>query len=112
MFCLFENREKAYGEAFNVGNAKNELSIRELAVLMRRIYARMLSIPEEALSPLKEVSGEAYYGKGYEDSLRRIPSVEKSKKLLGFEAKIPLEDALEESISWFHTHYSAECKRS
>ncbi|MBP5248293.1 MAG: NAD-dependent epimerase/dehydratase family protein [Fibrobacter sp.] len=112
MFCLFENREKAYGEAFNVGNAKNELSIRELAVLMRRIYARMLSVPEEALSPLKEVSGEAYYGKGYEDSLRRIPSVEKSKKLLGFEAKIPLEDALEESICWFHTHYSAECKRS
>ena len=59
MFCLFKNREKAYGEAFNVGNAKNELSIRELAVLMRRIYARILSVPEEKLSPFKELSGEA-----------------------------------------------------
>lgn len=112
MFCLFENRDKAYGEAFNVGNAKNELSIRELAVLMRRIYARILSVPEEKLSPFKELSGEAYYGEGYEDSLRRIPSVKKSKCLLGFEAKIPLEEALEESLRWFHVHYTSECKRS
>lgn len=112
MFCLFENREKAYGEAFNVGNAKNELSIRELAVLMRRIYARILSVAEEKLSPFKELSGEAYYGEGYEDSLRRIPSVKKSKCLLGFEAKIPLEEALEESLRWFHAHYTSECKRS
>ena len=112
MFCLFENRDKAYGEAFNVGNAKNELSIRELAVLMRRIYARILSVPEEKLSPFKELSGEAYYGEGYEDSLRRIPSVKKSKCLLGFEAKIPLEEAWEESLRWFHAHYTSECKRS
>ena len=112
MFCLFENRDKAYGEAFNVGNAKKELSIRELAVLMRRIYARILSVPEEKLSPFKELSGEAYYGEGYEDSLRRIPSVKKSKCLLGFEAKIPLEEALEESLRWFHAHYTSECKRS
>lgn len=112
MFCLFENRDKAYGEAFNVGNAKNELSIRELAVLMRRIYARILSVPEEKLSPFKELSGEVYYGEGYEDSLRRIPSVKKSKSLLGFEAKIPLEEALEESLRWFHAHYTSECKRS
>ena len=112
MFCLFKNREKAYGEAFNVGNAKNELSIRELAVLMRRIYARILSVPEEKLSPFKELSGEAYYGEGYEDSLRRIPSVKKSKCLLGFEAKIPLEEALEESLRWFHAHYTSESKRS
>lgn len=112
MFCLFENREKAYGEAFNVGNAKNELSIRELAVLMRCVYSRILSVPEEKLSPFQEISGEAYYGEGYEDSLRRIPSVEKSKRLLGFEAKIPLEDALEESLRWFRLHYTAECKVS
>lgn len=112
MFCLFENREKAYGEAFNVGNAKNELSIRELAVLMRRVYSRILSVPEEKLSPFQEISGEAYYGEGYEDSLRRIPSVEKSKRLLGFEAKIPLEEALEESLRWFRLHYTAECKVS
>ena len=112
MFCLFENREKAYGEAFNVGNAKNELSIRELAALMRRVYSRILSVPEEKLSPFQEISGEAYYGEGYEDSLRRIPSVEKSKRLLGFEAKIPLEDALEESLRWFRSHYTAECKVS
>ena len=112
MFCLFENREEAYGEAFNVGNAKNELSIRELAVLMRRVYSRILSVPEEKLSPFQEISGEAYYGEGYEDSLRRIPSVEKSKRLLGFEAKIPLEEALEESLRWFRSHYTAECKVS
>ena len=112
MFCLFENREKAYSEAFNVGNLKNEISIRDLAVLMRRVYAKILAVHEEKLSPFKVLSGEAYYGKGYEDSLRRIPSVEKSKRLLGFEAKIPLEEALEESLRWFQSHYGVERKRS
>lgn len=106
MFCLFRNAERAFGQAFNVGNAKNELSIRELAERMRKIFAQMKSVPESAFPAYRILSGEEYYGKGYEDSLRRVPSTEKAKRLLGFEANIPIEAALEKSLAWFCEHYA------
>lgn len=105
MFCLFRNSERAFSQAFNVGNAKNELSILELAKRMRKIFARINSLPESSLPECQILSGEEYYGKGYEDSLRRVPSVEKAKRLLGFEAKVPIEKALEKSLRWFGEHY-------
>ncbi len=107
MFCLFRNAELAFSQAFNVGNAKNELSILELAKRMRKIFAQINSLPESLLSECQILSGEEYYGKGYEDSLRRVPAVEKAKRLLGFEAKVPIEKALEKSLRWFGEHYSA-----
>ncbi len=105
MFCLFANADKGIGQAFNVGNANNEVSIAELAQQMRSIYASVKDVPESDVSGVETVSGEDYYGKGYDDSLRRLPSVEKAERLLGFKAKIPLQAALEESLSWFIGHY-------
>lgn len=107
MFCLFQHAERALGQAFNVGNANNELSILELAEKMRKIFVRITSLSESELPGCQILSGEEYYGKGYEDSLRRVPSVEKAKRLLDFKAKVPVETALEESLSWFVKHYSA-----
>ena len=107
LFCLLAHPEAAYSQAFNVGNLQNELSIRELAILMRKIYAEIKGISPETLPPMREISGEDYYGKGYEDSLRRVPSIEKAKRLLNFTAKIPLQNALEKSLRWFVNHYGA-----
>ncbi len=107
MFCLFRNAERASRQAFNVGNAQNEISIFELACQMRKIFARIGSVSESAIPECRVLSGEEYYGKGYEDSMRRVPSVEKARRLLGFEAKIPIAQALENSLRWFRCHYSA-----
>lgn len=115
MFCVFaagcdpERREGVLSQAFNVGNADNEVTIAELAQLMRSVYASVKGVPESAVPGVETVSGEAYYGKGYDDSLRRLPSVEKAERLLGFKAKIPLKEALEESLRWFVNHYSDAC---
>ena len=105
IFCLFANAKNGKGEAFNVGNAENELTIAELAQMMRSIYATIKDVPECSVSGVEVVSGEAYYGKGYDDSMRRLPSVVKAEKLLGFKAKIPLNEALKESLTWFVEHY-------
>ena len=113
MFCVFaagENPERRAGvllQAFNVGNAANEVSIAELAQLMRSVYASVKGIPESEVPGVEVVSGEEYYGKGYDDSLRRLPSVEKAERLLGFKAKIPLKEALQESLTWFANHYGS-----
>ena len=107
MFCVFATGERALSQAFNVGNAANEVSIAELAQLMRSVYAEVKGVPESNVPGVETVSGEDYYGKGYDDSLRRLPSVEKAERLLGFKAKIPLKTALEESLTWFANHYGS-----
>ena len=105
IFCLFAHADAAAGQAFNVGNADNEVSVAELAGLMRSIFASVKGVSESEVPGMEVVSGEDYYGKGYDDSLRRLPSVAKAENLLGFKAKIPLRTALEESLAWFVKHY-------
>lgn len=107
MFSVFAAGERALSQAFNIGNAANEVSIAELAQLMRSVYAEVKGVPESDVPGVETVSGEDYYGKGYDDSLRRLPSVEKAERLLGFKAKISLKDALEESLTWFANHYGS-----
>jgi len=94
-----------FSQAFNVGNAENEVSIAELAQKMRTIFAKLRGVDVSSLPEPQAVAGEEYYGAGYDDSMRRMPSVAKAERLLGFRARIPLDTALEESLSWFVKHY-------
>ena len=112
LFALFdagsdpERCDGVLSQAFNVGNAENEVSVAELAAKMRSIFAKVCGVDVSTLPEPQVVSGEEYYGAGYDDSMRRLPSVEKAQRLLGFKAAIPLDTALEESLSWFVKHYS------
>ena len=81
------------------------VTIAELAGKMRSIFAKVRGVDVSTLPEPQIVSGEEYYGAGYDDSMRRMPSVAKAQRLLGFKARIPLEVALEESLSWFVKHY-------
>ena len=64
-------------QAFNIGNPDNELTIAELACKMRKIFAEIKGVNIETIPEPEIVSGVEYYGEGYEDSMRRLPSVEK-----------------------------------
>ena len=93
MFALFETGDGkiAFSQAFNIGNPDNELTIAELANKMRKIFAEIKSVNVETIPEPEVVSGVEYYGEGYEDSMRRLPSVEKAERLLGFKAKTPID---------------------
>ena len=108
MFALFEAGDVAFSQAFNIGNPDNELTIAELANKMRKIFAEIKSVNVETIPEPEVVSGVEYYGEGYEDSMRRLPSVEKAKRLLGFKAKTPIDVVLRESLTWFVNHYGSE----
>lgn len=106
LFALFAApADCCLGQAFNVGNPDNELSIAELAQKMRSIYADIRGVDLASLPEPKVVSGEEYYGKGYEDSMRRLPDVNKAERLVAFRAKTPLDVVLRESLEWFVSHY-------
>jgi len=108
MFALFETGDVAFSQAFNIGNPDNELTIAELANKMRKIFAEIKSVNVETIPEPEVVSGVEYYGEGYEDSMRRLPSVEKAERLLGFKAKTPIDVVLRESLTWFVNHYGSE----
>lgn len=106
IFLVLEKPHLSKQEVFNIGNPDNEISIRELSFLIQKIHAEIThKNPKEYKSPI-EVSGTNYYGKGYEDSLRRVPSIQKSQKLLGYLPTEPLEKTLKESVLWFIDHYT------
>ena len=80
---------------YNIGNPKNNYSIRELATLMLKLAAEY---PEYAagLSKVKVVettSGE-YYGKGYQDTQHRVPKITNTMADLDWEPTVTFEDAL------------------
>jgi len=95
-------------QAFNIGNPDNELTIAELAYKMRQIFAEIKGVRVDSIPEPEVVSGVEYYGEGYEDSMRRLPSVEKAERLLGFKAKTPIDVVLRESLTWFVNHYGSE----
>ena len=92
---------KCSKQIFNVGNPHNELSIRELALRMRDIYQQLWWDEEKALPELVEVSGDEFYGEGYDDSDRRIPDVSKAQSLLGWEPKYDVDQTLIRSMAYW-----------
>ena len=77
--CIYRIVENPDGvcdrQIFNIGTPENEISIRKLAETMREIYAEKFKNPEVPLPEIGDISADEFYGKGYEDSDRRIPDI-------------------------------------
>ena len=89
---LAGTQEAALGEVFNVGTPV-ETTIEDLA---RQIIA--LTGSPSALSYLPYRSA---YGADFADPRRRCPDTGKARRLLGFEAQVPLERGLMQTVAWF-----------
>ena len=92
-------------QIFNLGSPYNEISIRQLAETMREIYAEQFRDPAIPLPDIVSVPGETFYGKGYDDSNRRIPDIAKARNLLGWEPVWPLRKMLEATMSYYVHEY-------
>jgi UDP-glucose 4-epimerase len=77
----------AVGESFNVGNARSAVTIYDLALRIKRLTGLD---GELVFQPLH-----------YSDVELRIPNVDKARELLGFEAKVELDEGLERTIAWY-----------
>jgi UDP-glucose 4-epimerase len=86
-------RTEAVGEVFNVGNERSVLTVLELATQIRELMA---SDAEINFRPLH-----------YTDVEMRIPNVDKARKLLGWEAKVDLEEGLSRTIAWYRERQPA-----
>jgi nucleoside-diphosphate-sugar epimerase len=84
--------EEAVGGIFNIGNDR-EYTIRYLA-------ERMIAI-SGSKSVIRYVPQQDVYGESYEDIPRRIPNVDRMRRILGVTAETPLDEGLARTIEYF-----------
>ncbi|MFM8862794.1 MAG: GDP-mannose 4,6-dehydratase [Acidimicrobiia bacterium] len=87
--------DTALDEAVNLGNPV-EISIGDLA---ERIRVMCDSTSEIVFRSYDEV-----YGKGFEDTKRRVPDVTKADRLLGWTPLVALDDGLARTIEWWRAN--------
>jgi UDP-glucose 4-epimerase len=85
MLCL--EKEAAIGNSFNLGNARAIMTTLGLAQTVCRVLKSSSKISHRP--PLSA------------DIELRIPSVEKAEQLLGFKAKVDLDEGIEKTSEWF-----------
>ena len=84
------------GKIFNVGN-DHETSIIDLATTIIAMTG--------SSSTVQHVSYEQRFGKGFEDTKRRIPDVQRARAVLDFNAGVSLQDGLQRTLAWWRaTH--------
>ena len=92
-FChavdLALRKDEAIGEVFNLGTG-NEITIRELAEKIRKLTGSNSEL--KLLPPRTEAEKEP---------MRSYPSIEKIKKILGYEPVITLEEGLKRTIEFY-----------
>jgi UDP-apiose/xylose synthase len=109
MMAILARPGAAVGEAFNIGNPANEISIAGLAALMVELFGELCPGGDEPA--IERVSAEAFYGPGYEDSDRRVPDIAKARRLLGWEPRTALRPALRATMSHYIRDYRDACAR-
>jgi nucleoside-diphosphate-sugar epimerase len=85
LLCM--EKEAAVGQAFNIGNPQNTVTIKELAEMVRKIAGS-----SSGIVPVKNDRAEVEV---------RIPDIEKARKLLGFMPKVGLEEGLSRTVDWY-----------
>jgi nucleoside-diphosphate-sugar epimerase len=99
---IIENKNgSANGRIFNIGNPKNDVSIRELAetlISLIKTYPKYSSLADNV--KLVTVKSGEYYGEGYQDILTRVPSIKNAEKYLGWKPTADLKTALRKTLDY------------
>ena len=82
------------GEVVNVGNTE-EISIEALA--------RLVKERTRSSSPIEFIPYDQAYEPGFEDMMRRVPSVDKLQVLTGFRPQIPLNEIIDRVTAYFQS---------
>jgi len=103
---IIENRKGiATGKIYNIGNPKNNYSVRELARMMVKLA---LDYPEYRANARKvkllNTTAVQYYGKGYQDVQNRVPKIAQTTADLGWKPRVNMQLALKRIFDAYRTH--------
>ena len=89
---------RAVGEVVNVGNTE-EISIEALA--------RLVKERTRSSSPIEFIPYDRAYEPGFEDMMRRVPSVDKLEVLTGFRPRTSLNEIIDRVTAYFQSKTEA-----
>src|SRR5438874_1859400 len=85
----------ATGKIYNIGNPRNNVSVRTLAEMMVELA---LEYPEYRASArkvrIKRTTAERYYGRGYQDMQNRVPKISATSRDLRWKPRVGMRQAL------------------
>ena len=84
--------DRAVGEVINIGNTE-EVSIENLAKIVKK--------QTNSASPIQFVPYDQAYEPGFEDMMRRVPSIEKLESFTGFRPQTSLTEIIDRVASYF-----------
>ena len=90
---LAGTKDEALGSVFNIGS-NFEVSIADLA--------RLIVDKTKSSSPITNVSYEECYGRSFEDTRRRVPSLDRARDVLGYSPTIDLSEGLDRTLAWWN----------
>ena len=86
--------DQAVGEVFNIGSHE-EISIYDLACKIKEKTGSQ--------SPIEKIPYSQAYEKGFDDMLRRVPSIEKIGKIIGYKPSYSLDQILDSVITYYRS---------
>ncbi len=90
---IINNKNKLNKKIFNIGNPKNNISIKKLSEILLEEY----NINSEKYYTGKIVckTEKSFYGNSYQDISQRVPDISEAKKLLNWEPKTNLKKSIQ-----------------
>jgi len=86
---LLSDTKAAEGEIFNIGTDQ-EITVADLAARVRDLSG--------SSSPIEFVPYEQIYGRSFEDMRRRVPNLNKIRRVVGYRPEVGLDQLLESTI--------------
>jgi nucleoside-diphosphate-sugar epimerase len=93
---IIENRNGvATRKIYNIGNPRNNFSVRELAHKMLALAAQYPEYRETATAvKIVDTTAGDYYGSGYQDVQNRVPKIDNTRADLDWAPKVGMDEAL------------------
>jgi nucleoside-diphosphate-sugar epimerase len=94
----------ATGKIYNVGNPKNNYSVKDLAGMMLKLALEYPEYRDNARKvKLVKTTAAQYYGKGYQDVQSRVPRIVQTTKDLGWKPQVDMRQALKRIFDAYRT---------
>jgi UDP-glucose 4-epimerase len=94
--------DRSVGEVINIGNTE-EITIEDLAKAVKHRTG--------SSSPIEYIPYDQAYEPGFEDMMRRVPSVDKLHRLTGFRPATPLAEIIDRVAAYFREKNEAAAPR-
>jgi UDP-4-amino-4-deoxy-L-arabinose formyltransferase/UDP-glucuronic acid dehydrogenase (UDP-4-keto-hexauronic acid decarboxylating) len=103
LYRIIENKDDLCdGKIINIGNPANEVSIRELAlILLKKFEQHPLREHFPPFAGIQSVESDSFYGPGYQDVEARRPSMRNARRYLDWVPSIGLEQAVDDTLDYF-----------